>query len=365
MSHIRLRNTAIGRGKHARLVILLTLFSACPSWVQAFDHPSHMATAAIAFQEIERQQPELIEKLGLLMMKHPDPAPFWVAAEDAKGKERVRRMFIQGARWADDVRGTLHDRPAWHSARWAFVADDAPAEARVLAKARGNKPTGQLIEATVLNAEVLTDPDSKPEERALALSWVLHLVGDIHQPMHVSDLYSKAFPTGNPAGGVGFVDDPLADSAIQLHLLWDSNTRRSNKLEDVDGYAREIMKKFPRSALPELKPFEGPEDFEKWARESHQIAIDWAFDIEMKPDPERDAEKVVKKMILYIIEGVSPVEGAPEVPAEYWEKLQETVPRRLALAGYRLADLILAGAARIETERNRTRQVMDAYDNRG
>jgi hypothetical protein len=37
------------------------------------------------------------------MLKHPDLAPFWVASGDAKGKERVRRMFIEAARWPDDV----------------------------------------------------------------------------------------------------------------------------------------------------------------------------------------------------------------------------------------------------------------------
>jgi hypothetical protein len=69
----------------------------------AWDHPGHMTTAAIAFSEIEWTRPELIENIGPLMLKHPDLAPFWVASGDAKGKERVRRMFIEAARWPDDV----------------------------------------------------------------------------------------------------------------------------------------------------------------------------------------------------------------------------------------------------------------------
>ena len=72
-------------------------FSAIAPTLHAWDHPGHMITAAIAFFEIERARPELIEKLGLLFLKHPDPAPFWVAAGEAKGKERVRRMFDLGA----------------------------------------------------------------------------------------------------------------------------------------------------------------------------------------------------------------------------------------------------------------------------
>ena len=40
--------------------------------LQAWDHPAHMTTAAIAFNETERANPELIEKLELLNMRHPD-----------------------------------------------------------------------------------------------------------------------------------------------------------------------------------------------------------------------------------------------------------------------------------------------------
>ena len=350
--------------KRLKVLIVFVLCTIMVTPAHAWDHPGHMITALIAFREIDRQRPELIEKLGKLMLKHPDPSSFWVAAEDAKGEERVRRMFTQGARWPDDVRWTAQDRPAWHSARWAIIKDDAPPETRKLAESRGGRPRGQAVEALTLNAAVLTDPESKPEERALALCWVLHIMGDIHQPLHTSDLFSKQFPKGNLAGGMGYVKDPLADASTQLHILWDSNTRRSNKFEDVEGYARDIMLKFPRTKLPELKPFKGPEDFEKWAKESHQVAIDWAFDIEVKPDPEPDPEVMVQKMIRYILEGVSPVEGAPEVPAEYWKKLQETAPRRMALAGYRIADIILAGADRIEAEENLSRQLLDVTTKR-
>lgn len=67
------------------------------SELHAWDHPGHMTTAAIAFSEIERERPDLIERIGLLMLKHPDPAPFWVATVNAKGKEPARRMFIEAA----------------------------------------------------------------------------------------------------------------------------------------------------------------------------------------------------------------------------------------------------------------------------
>ena len=53
----------------------------------------------------------------------------------------------------------------------------------------------------------------------------------------------------------------------------------------------------------------------------------------------------------FILNGVSPVEEAPEVPAEYWEKLQLTAEQRITLAGYRIADIVIAAADNIEAQR--------------
>ncbi len=345
------------------------VFSAVTSSAYAWDHPGHMTTAAIAFAEIERKRPELIEQIGLLLLKHPDPAPFWVAAGDGKGNERARRMFIEAARWPDDAKFTPDDRPTWHTARWAIVDEDAPPEVKKLVEARGDKPIGNAIEAAVMNAAVLSNPESKPEERALALSWVMHIVGDIHQPLHVSEYYSEESPTGNAAGTLEYVWDPLRDSAMPFHLLWDSNTFRSTKLDDIDSNAKQLMDKYPRSSLPELTEYDGPDAFRQWARESHQVAVDFAYGygIERVGDPNKDmdSDRLIGNMVKYILEGISPIDEAPEVPAEYWDKLQYEAHRRIALAGYRLADLIIAAADRIFADRALAGKVLDAMPRHG
>ena len=125
---------------------------------------------------------------------------------------------------------------------------------------------------------MLSNPESQPFERALALSWVMHIMGDIHQPLHVSDLMSKDFPSGNAAGTLAYVWDPLADSAMPLHILCDSNTRRSTELEDVDGYAQEIMEMFPRTPCQNYRPFRDRSRFgsgrwkaTRWRKTGHTI----------------------------------------------------------------------------------------------
>jgi len=146
---------------------------------------------------------------------HPDPSPFWVLAGDATSKERVRRMFIEATRWPDDAKETMHHHPTWHTARWAIVANDAPPEAKEAAEARRGKSAGHALEILVLNAAMLSDSEINPTERASALSWALHIIGDIHQPLHVSDQYPKEFPTGNEARTLEWVADPMGNHMYQ------------------------------------------------------------------------------------------------------------------------------------------------------
>jgi len=264
-------------------------------------------------------------------------------------------MFIECARWPDDSKFTPRDMLTWHSARWPVVASDAPPQARAAAEARKGRPAGQALEALALNDAMLANPESTPAERALGLCWVLHIVGDIHEPMHVSDLFSKDFPTGNAAATTSYVMDPVTESPIPLHVLWDSNVLRTPTLAEVDRNAKALVKKYPRSAFPELKahPVGDPDAFREWARGSHQIAVDWAYDLETLPDPNKDqpAEKLVQNMINFILNGVSPVKEAPPLPAGYWERLQSTSERQLTLAGYRIADLLISAANQIEAQR--------------
>lgn len=130
---------------------------------------------------------------------------------------------------------------------------------------------------------------------------------------------------------------------MPLHILWDSNVLRTPNLEAVDKAAQEFVKEYPRSSFPELEAHPAGElnAFQEWAWESHQVAVDWAFGIQTVADPNKDlsADQIVQNMIKFILEGISPVEEAPEVPAEYWERLQRTTERRITLAGYRIADL--------------------------
>ena len=82
--------------------------------------------------------------------------------------------------------------------------------------------------------------------------------------------------------------------------------------------------------------------------------MDWVYkDVQTVPDPDKDqnTERLIQNMIQFILEGIAPVEEAPKLPDGYWEKLQSTAERRITLAGYRIADLVLSAADNIEAQR--------------
>ncbi|MDV7145801.1 S1/P1 nuclease [Tropicimonas sp. TH_r6] len=343
-----------------------TAFGVGPA--MAWDHPSHMITAAIAFEEIERMRPDLMERIGLMLMRHPDPAPFWVAASGAKtSKERARRMFIEGARWPDDSKGTNNDRLSWHSARFPIIADDASQETKDFVASRDGDPVGDALEVLELQVAVMANPEAGADERSLALSWFLHVLGDIHQPMHVTDYFSAEYPTGNGAGALSYVWDPMQESATTMHILWDSNSLRSTALEDIDRHAADFVEAYPRESFPQLASDGSQPDFRSWALEAHQIAIDFVYgeglEFVKDPDSDMDAEKLVGKMVNYVLFGISPLEEAPEVPAEYWESMQDHAHSQITLAGYRIADVIVAAADKLLVEKTLTGQILESMDN--
>src|SRR5580658_6534870 len=66
--------------------------------------------------------------------------------------------------------------------------------ARPLSTVRGSEPKARYCPDGQCNSEelkrligVLADPRASPRQRNEALKWVVHLVGDLHQPLHAAD----------------------------------------------------------------------------------------------------------------------------------------------------------------------------------
>ena len=145
--------------------------------------------------------------------------------------------------------------------------------------------------------------------------YLVHVVGDIHQPLHASSFFDNdRFKEGDQGGNLFLIN--YKDGVENLHKLFDSGADQlqniiKRPLSNADQLylektANEIMKEFPVNDLPELKN----DDFLEWAQESHDIAQH------------------------FIYPGIT-YEGTPS--KEYLENAFKIVKRRIALAGYRLA----------------------------
>jgi hypothetical protein len=300
------------------LVAALALGPPAAAWTR----PGHMVTAAIAYDEIQRLRPDLLAGLAAILDAHPDRGPFQVAIDRATGAERARRMFLECARWPDDVRLTGHDHPTWHGTLWPVLAPDAPAATRARVAARGDKPSGEALQALALNYGVLSDPRATAGARAEALCWVLHVTGDIHQPLHTAELFSATYPDGDMGGGRQFVRDPLAPGAIALHWMWDDSISRSGLAADADRKARELEAAHPRASFKTLGPF-APDRFALWAREeSYALAVSTAYGAGAPTAPTEAT--------------------APAVPDATWQEVRRAAEARATLAGYRMADSVIA-----------------------
>ena len=121
---------------------------------------------------------------------------------------------------------------------------------------------------------ILRSADADPQKRADALRFVIHFVGDLHQPLHAT--------TNNDQGGncvpVAFFDalpqlrNPQTESyAPNLHGVWDTNIlERATTGKTVDQVAAELDQSFRRKIARWQK---GAANIDAWAWESYQLAM--------------------------------------------------------------------------------------------
>ncbi|MBL6854686.1 MAG: hypothetical protein ISQ86_14955, partial [Alphaproteobacteria bacterium] len=212
--------TSITRCAAGALLLGAAVMGASPA--AAWTRPGHMLTAAIAFDDLIAHDHAAAETIAALLDHHPDHGPFQVAAERSTGDERILRLMMQCARWPDDQRQTPFDHPTWHYYATGTAGTGAPKP--LPPEAAGS---GQAVEALRLAFLEASDPLAPVADRALALCWVMHIAGDIHQPLHTSTLYSAAYPQGDAEGTRQYVFDPEVKATVSLHWYWDDRVNKS------------------------------------------------------------------------------------------------------------------------------------------
>lgn len=198
--------------------------------------------------------------------------------------------------WADELRA--HDPDLGRrSARWHYVNIG---ESQCRYRAGHDCPGGDcVVEAIRDQAAILGDDSRSDAERLQALKFVVHFVGDVHQPMHAGHARDR----GGNTVQVNLPDGTRDGHGTNLHALWDSGLFRGMKESEAAQRAR--LERLPRDASADDR------EPALWAEESCRIVL--------QP-------------------GVYPERA--RIPQAYVDRWRPVAEQRIAIAGDRLAALL-------------------------
>lgn len=292
-----------------KTLIALSALLSLSAPLHAWDAAGHQVIARIAW---DNMTPAARQKaVALLRSAPPDAGLANLSADD-------RELFLKASTWPDIVRDKAfpareakYHHGSWHYINffWEQAADGSVRDRTDLRPASENavERLGKLDAA-------LGDPGRSNAERAVDLAWVLHLAGDIHQPLHASARVTPEEPEGDRGGNL-FKLDPKGEE--DLHWFWDSILVRRHPREGMDEaryverWASKIERRQPRGRFAgRLEPGR----YEAWAREGFATT-----------------KRVVYPRTLQ--RGVEP-------SGSYQRKAYRTAEPALALAGYRLAEVL-------------------------
>src|SRR5882672_6701181 len=278
------------------LAVALAANIAQPRQALAWGDDGHKVVALIAQSFLE---PDARKRVGALLAADTDS----LTAHD----------IASAATWADKFRDSNIGGARLKTRQWHFV--DIEISAPDLDKACFNHPL--LPSGTVASdgpaadcvvdkidqfAAELANPATDHEEQVIALKFLLHFVGDLHQPLHSSD--------DNDRGGNDKKVSATGFRAGNLHHFWD--TEFVDQLEtDPKSIASDLIGHISRD---QEKTWEAgsPTD---WAKESFQVAKADAYGLLPEPSSR----------------------GSYRLTDEYITTATDDVARQLSRAGVRLA----------------------------
>lgn len=228
----------------------------------------------------------------------------------ADGSRSGRRTLADVANWADEIKDT-----DWGKRRGSWHYDDVPLCGSVgYAKYCRN---GRCASAQIARQmEILGNERASPGQRNQALKWIVHLVGDIHQPLHAANHADRG---GNrvQVSFFGERDNPPYGS-LNLHAVWDAHLVR-RMLADRQGERAWIAAPVTERQRAAWDAGSGSD----WAAESHALARDLAY--AALPVPVTCPGKIA---------------GVVALDAAYYARAAPVVDAQLRKAGVRLAHVL-------------------------
>lgn len=211
-----------------KLVILAMTLLPGPAW--AWGAEGHEIVAGLAARELS---PQARAEIGRLL-----------------GGE-AGAMMVHGSNWADEIREQRPETGPWH-----YV--DIPLQASGYVAARDCPYTDCVVAQIGADARVLGNRRLADAQRAEALLFLIHFVGDVHQPMHAVD---------NDDKGGNAIRVYAGRDRTNMHHLWDQ------QLVEILGLdAGRIAAALDAGLSPQRKAQIARGTAADWANQSFQIA---------------------------------------------------------------------------------------------
>lgn len=168
--------------------------------------------------------------------------------------------------WADEIKGSRAMTRSWH-----FVSIPLSDTRYLRSKDCGSDETC-IIDAIAQQTVILKDTERDPTERAEALKYLVHLIGDLHQPFHVT---TNTNPQDLAANRVRVTS--LSGRSTNLHDVWDADLVESGlkqSARSVGDYATQLTKNFSQSPAGQTNRISTQGSATGWALEAHKLAWD-------------------------------------------------------------------------------------------
>jgi hypothetical protein len=226
-----------------------------------------MVVARLAWRQLSDEQRA---KVSAILKNHPHYSEY-LAAQKPEGFAEDEWAFMRAATWPDWVRGKRdYDRPTWHYINYPVVPPGSAVKA-----SDHEPPSNQENVVTKLPVCVDKIRTGTDEEKAIYLAWLLHLVGDAHQPLHCVAMYSEQFPRGDKGGNDAFIR--IRSSPVKLHAFWDGLLGNGTSAGSINANVREIEGMMHEKAADVQKELDAHPSFESWGREGQELARSVAY----------------------------------------------------------------------------------------
>ena len=290
----------------------------------------HKATASIAFDYLDpARQADIVSVLRAHPRFEEDFASR-MPDDVARGSDaqKGRWLFEQASIWPDLIQTLSEDiRREYNKSRWHYInrlvwltnEDEAALKPQLdhNMETEFSPPMRQnlnIVQALRGNLQIWKSDSASEGEKAVAFCWILHLAGDLHQPLHTVALFSKEFfPKGDRGGNS--IQVVWGGETKNLHAVWDGLPTNLESLEPSARTIRSINEDVVDDAA-----------IDEWLSHHANLARKFVYTDELK---------------LQLLGGLKNDELPEIVLSRNYLVAAESIARRqVNLAGYRIAKLV-------------------------